>query len=146
MIEKMLNNYERFQNELEADLDLLQRMLEQDMPDLSPGDTAALGKRLKQLKACADFVQNEEIDRRVEHAELRFRQLSYLDWMIKSRPQYEQEMIQTLWLEKLSVTQAAERLFISRSAVYRRKQKVLVGLDALIKENDWLLGLWDELE
>lgn len=145
MIEKILNNYERFQNELEADLDLLQRMLEQDMPDPS-GDTAALGKKLKQLKACADFVQNEQVDRRVEHAELRLRQLSYLDWMIKSRPQNERDIIQALWIEKLSVTQAAERLFISRSAIYRRKQKVLAGMEALVKENDWLLGLWDELE
>jgi hypothetical protein len=84
IIETMLENYELYKNELEADLYLLQTMLQQHMPEPS-GDTIELGRVLKHLKGCADFVNDAAVDHRLRHAEMRFRQLSYLDWLIRSR-------------------------------------------------------------
>lgn len=144
-MEQLLNNYERYHNELEADLYLLQMMLQQDRPEPS-GNTIELGVILNYLKGCADFVHDEVIDLRLNHAELRFRQLSYLDWMIKSRPQEEQEVIQALWFEKLSLAEAADKFYISKTSMHRRKQEILSSLEAFYQSNKTMQELWNEME
>jgi predicted DNA-binding protein YlxM (UPF0122 family) len=145
IIEKLLENYELYKNELEADLYLLQRMLQQHMPEPS-GDTMELGRILKHLKGCADFVNDAAVDHRLHHAEMRFRQLSYLDWFIRSRASEEQEVIKALWLDRLSLSEAADRLYVSKSSMYRKKQEVLSALEAALSSDRTAQTLWNEME
>ena len=144
-IEQMLDNYERYHNELEADLYFLKLMLEVDLED-TERTTSELGQALKFLKGCADFVNNETVDRRLAHAEHSFKQLTTLDWLIRSCPQSDQEVIQTLWLDKLSLSEAAERLYISRTSMFRRKQEVLSSLEAAARSSKDVQELWNEVE
>jgi DNA-directed RNA polymerase specialized sigma subunit len=133
-IEKLLENYELYKNELEADLYLLQMMLQQNMPDAS-GDTVELGKVLKHLKGCADFVNDAAVDNRLQHAEMRFRQLSYLEWLIKSLPNQEREILSSLILIGESWENVTDRLYISRATLYRLKQKATESLEQKVKQD-----------
>lgn len=133
-IEKLLENYELYKNELEADLYLLQMMLQQNMPDAS-GDTVELGKVLKHLKGCADFVNDAAVDNRLQHAEMRFRQLSYLEWLIKSLPNQEREILSRLILIGESWENVTDRLYISRATLYRLKQKATESLEQKVKQD-----------
>ncbi len=144
-IEQMLDNYERYHNELEADLYFLKLMLEVDMKEVE-GSTAELGQTLKFLKGCADFVHNEAVDRRLAHAELRFKQLSVLDWLIRSCSQDDQKIIQGLWIDGLSLSEAAERFYISKTSMFRRKQEVLSSLEAAARSSKDVQELWNEVE
>ena len=78
-IESILNNYELYRNELEADLCLLQNMLGLDAKE--PGETIAeLGQMLRFIKGCTDFMYDVRVEQRLEHAELRFKQIS-ISWI-----------------------------------------------------------------
>jgi predicted DNA-binding protein YlxM (UPF0122 family) len=145
IIETMLENYELYKNELEADLYLLKTMLQQHMPE-SSGDMIELGRVLKRLKSCADFINDAAVDHRLKHAELRFRQLSYLDWLVRSRASEEQEVIKALWLDRLSLSEAADRFYVSKSSMYRKKREVLSALEAVFSSDRTAQALWNDME
>jgi predicted DNA-binding protein YlxM (UPF0122 family) len=144
-IEQILDNYERYHNELEADLYFLHLMLEVDLKEVE-GSTAELGQILKFFKGCADFVNNEAVDRRLAHAELRFKQLSVLDWLIRSCSQDDQQIIQALWIDRLSLSEAAERFYISKTSMFRRKQEVLSSLETVMRSSKDVQELWNDVK
>ncbi len=142
-MEQLLDNYERFHNELEADLYLLQMMLQLDRQE-PLGDTIELGAVLKYLRGCADFVNDETIDMRLEHAELRFRQLSYLDWMIKSLPIQEREIINGFICYDENWEDVARRLYISRATYYRLRQKAIATLEQKVERDPVFADLFQD--
>lgn len=144
-IEQILDNYELYRNELEADLYLLQQMLSLDAKE-HEGSTTELGQTLRFIKGCTDFISDSRIEQRLEHAELRFKQLSTLDWLIKSRSKEEQEIINALWIDGLSLANAAERFYISKSTMFRKKQNLLDSLESVLQDNLSFRELWNETE
>ena len=78
-IEQRLKKYDRFRNELEADICTLSYMLNLNViePD---GDLTQLNELLKRLQGSLDFVCDERIEERMAHARMRFRQLA--TWII----------------------------------------------------------------
>jgi hypothetical protein len=144
-IEQIFDDYERYHNELEADLYFLHLMLEVDLKEVE-GSTAELGQILKFLKGCADFVNNEAVDRRLSHAERRFKQLSVLDWLIRSCSQYDQKIIQALWIDRLSLSEAAERFYISKTSMFRKKQEVLSFLETIAQSSKDVQELWNDVK
>jgi DNA-directed RNA polymerase specialized sigma subunit len=144
-IESILNNYELYRNELEADLCLLQNMLGLDAKE--PGETIAeLGQMLRFIKGCTDFMYDVRVEQRLEHAELRFKQISMLDWLIRSRTMEEQKIINALYVEGLSLAKAAERFYISKSTMFRRKQNLLSSLEIDIQHHEVFEELWNGTE
>lgn len=137
-IQELFENNERYRGELEADICMLRDMLEQEMPE-PDGALSELGQMLKHLQGCADFVNSEQVDFRLEHAYLRFRQLSFLEWAIKSRPKRQRMILQQLYVEKKSWQELERELHISQMTISRDRNKAFKDLEAefLSWPDDW---------
>lgn len=137
-INELLSNYENYHNELEADLCLLQGMLQQDMPEPG-GSLPELSFMLKKLSCCAEFTNNAIVDLRLQHAKLRMRQLSIAEWAINSRPERQRLILQGLYLEGKSWQELQLELHISQTTIARERNKALKDIQ---KE----LDTWPEIK
>lgn len=131
-IEQRLKKYDRFRNELEADICTLSYMLNLNLiePD---GDLTQLNELLKRLQGSLDFVCDERIEERMAHARMRFRQLAALDYLIRICPRDERIALQSLFVDKLSWDETSSRLNVSRVTLHRIRRRALDRLEEKMK-------------
>ena len=131
-IEQRLKKYDRFRNELEADICTLSYMLNLNLiePD---GDLTQLNELLKRLQGSLDFVCDERIEERMAHARMRFRQLATLDYLIRSCPTDERIALQSLFVDKLSWDETSSLLNVSRVTLHRIRRRALDRLEEKMK-------------
>lgn len=126
-IKDILNNYDTYLNELQADLCLLRGMLQQDMGE--PGASLTeLSFMLKHLRCCSEFTNDAVIDMRLEHAELRLRQLSLAEWAIHSRQERQRLILQGLYVEGKSWQELQDELHVSQTTISRERNKALASI------------------
>lgn len=142
-IQERFEHYEKYRGELEADICLLREMLGLDLPD-PEGNLKDLGQLLKRLQSSLDFINNEHIEKRMEHAWMRFSQLSSLDWAIQSRPTREREILECLIVNRLTWDETADHLHIGRRTVQRLRRKAFDDLDQLMAEDPDFKALFSE--
>jgi DNA-directed RNA polymerase specialized sigma subunit len=92
---------------------------------------------LKHLRCCSEFTNDAVIDMRLEHAELRLRQLSLAEWAIHSRQERQRLILQGLYVEGKSWQELQDELHVSQTTISRERNKAL----ALIQNE---LETWPE--
>lgn len=133
-IQERFEAYEMYRGELEADLCMLADVLHLDRvePD---GNINELGQMLKRIEASVDFTASESIEKRLEHARMRFKQLTLLEWAIRSRPKRQQEILRGLYVERLSWRELVDTLHISPMTVSRDRAQAFSDLKDVLTEN-----------
>ena len=132
-IQEQFENYERYRGELEADLCMLADILHVEMPE-PDGNTNVLGRMLRKIEASVDFVADDRIEKRLEHAKMRFKQLTLLEWAIRSRPRRQQEILYGLYVERLSWQELMDELHVSQMTISRDRKQAFTDLEKVLPE------------
>lgn len=132
-IQEKFENYERYRGELEADLCLLADTLHLEIPE-PDGDTNALGQILRKMEASVDFMTDERIEKRLEHAKICFEQLTFLDWAIRSRSKRQQRILQGLYVERLSWQELIEELHVSPMTISRDRKQAFLDIEKTLSD------------
>ncbi|MGI6545974.1 MAG: sigma factor-like helix-turn-helix DNA-binding protein [Fastidiosipilaceae bacterium] len=126
-IQQRFESYERYRCELEADICALAGMLELSIPE-PDGSLNELGQVLKQIQSSLDFVCDEEIEKRMEHARMRLRELMKLDCAIRSRPLRQRDILYGLYVRRLSWQELEQELHISQMTISRDRSEAFRAL------------------
>ena len=126
-IKQRFESYERYRCELEADICALAGMLELSIPE-PDGSLNELGQVLKQIQSSLDFVCDEEIEKRMEHARMRLRELMKLDCAIRSRPLRQRDILYGLYVRRLSWQELEQELHISQMTISRDRSEAFRAL------------------
>ena len=126
-IQQRFESYERYRCELEADICALAGMLELSIPE-PDGSLNELGQVLKQIQSYLDFVCDEEIEKRMEHARMRLRELMKLDCAIRSRPLRQRDILYGLYVRRLSWQELEQELHISQMTISRDRSEAFRAL------------------
>lgn len=126
-IQERFESYEKYKCELEADICILAGMLELSIPE-PDGSLNELGQVLKQIQSSLDFVCDEQIEKRMEHARMRLRELQMLDFAIRSRPQRQREILHGLYVRRLSWQELEQELHVSQMTISRDRNEAFKAL------------------
>lgn len=126
-VQERFESYEKYRCELEADICALAGMLELSIPE-PDGNLNELGQVLKQIQSSLDFVCDEQIEKRMEHAKMRIRELQMLDYAIRSRPQRQREILYGLYVRRLSWQELEQELHVSQMTISRDRNEAFRAL------------------
>ena len=126
-IQERFESYEKYRCELEADICALAGMLELSIPE-PDGSLIELGQVLKQIQSSLDFVCDEQIEKRMEHARKRLRELMKLDCAIRSRPLRQRDILYGLYVRRLSWQELEQELHISQMTISRDRNEAFRAL------------------
>lgn len=126
-IQQRFESYEKFRCELEADICALAGMLELSIPE-PDGNLNELGQVLKQIQSSLDFVCDEQIEKRMEHARMRLSDLIKLDYAIRSRPPRQRDILYGLYVKRLSWQELEQELHISQMTISRDRNEAFRAL------------------
>ncbi len=126
-IQERFESYEKYRCELEADICALAGMLELSIPE-PDGSLIELGKVLKQIQSSLDFVCDEQVEKRMEHARMRLQELMKLDYAIRSRQLRQRDILYCLYVRRLSWQELEQELHISQMTISRDRNEAFRAL------------------
>ncbi len=126
-MQERFESYEKYRCELEADICALAGMLELSIPE-PDGSLIELGQVLKQIQSSLDFVSDEQVEKRMEHARMRLRELMKLDYAIRSRPLRQRDILYGLYVRRLSWQELEQELHISQMTISRDRNEAFRAL------------------